>query len=174
MKHLPNIISIMRIILSICLLIFEPFKIQFWCIYIACGFSDIADGYLARKLKVAGKTGAILDSVGDWVFAVLLVFFIVSYVSIPAWSFIWIGFIVFIKLLTVLVGYFKFHAFTALHTYANKSVGILSFIGLPIYIMTNSGMVILLLLIIAVLAALEELMIIIKSKILKRDVKSIF
>ena len=37
----------------------------FWVLYIVCGISDMADGWLARKLKCVTKTGALLDSLAD-------------------------------------------------------------------------------------------------------------
>ena len=40
-------------------------SVVFWLIYGFCGISDIADGWLARKLKCVTKTGALLDSVAD-------------------------------------------------------------------------------------------------------------
>ena len=173
MSNLPNVISVIRMILSICLLISEPFKIQFWCIYIACGASDMADGYLARKINLVSKTGAILDSLGDTVFAVVMVVLILLKVSIPTWGVIWIAVIVIIKLFSILVGYFKFHAYSALHTYANKSVGLLLFIGLPFYIIWNFSFIAVLLFVIATLAAAEELLIILTSKKIERNIKSI-
>ncbi|WP_099468714.1 CDP-alcohol phosphatidyltransferase family protein [Konateibacter massiliensis] len=174
MNNLPNVISVIRIILSICLLLSEPFKTQFWCIYIICGLSDMADGYLARKLKAVSKIGAILDSLGDLVFAVIITILVLWHIPVPAWGFIWVGAIVVIKLLSILIGYLKFQAFTALHTYANKAVGLLLFIILPIYTITNSGMIMVFLLVAATLAALEELLIVIKSKSLERNIKGIF
>jgi len=174
MSNLPNVISVIRMILSICLLISEPFKIQFWCIYIACGASDTADGYLARKFNLVSKTGAILDSLGDTVFAVVMVFLILLKVSIPTWGVIWIVVIVIIKLFSILVGYFKFHAYSAFHTYANKSAGLLLFIGLPFYIIWNFGFIVVLLFVITTLAAAEELLIILTSKKIERNIKSIF
>ena len=40
-------------------------SVVFWLIYGFCGISDIADGWLARKLNCVTKTGALLDSVAD-------------------------------------------------------------------------------------------------------------
>jgi len=174
MSNLPNVISVIRLILSICLLISEPFKIQFWCIYLACGASDMLDGHLARKFNVVSNTGAILDSLGDMAFAVVMVVLILLKVSIPTWGVIWIAVIVTIKLFSILVGYFKFHAYLALHTYANKSLGLLLFIGLPFCIIWNFGFVVVLLFVIATLVAVEELLIILTSKKIERNIKSIF
>ena len=40
-------------------------SVVFCLIYGFCGISDIADGWLARKLKCVTKTGALLDSLAD-------------------------------------------------------------------------------------------------------------
>lgn len=129
---------------------------------------------MARKFNAISKIGAILDSLGDLVLAVIIVNLVLLHVEIPAWGFFWIAVIVVIKLLSILVGYFKFQAFAALHTYANKAVGLLLFIGVPIYIMFNNGAVMIFLLMAATLAAVEELLIVIKSESLERNVKGIF
>ena len=48
MKAIPNIISVGRIVLSIALLKVEPLSGVFWILYIGCGLSDMADGYIGR------------------------------------------------------------------------------------------------------------------------------
>ncbi len=173
-SHIPNAISVIRIALSICLLLTEPFHFWFWSIYLACGFSDMADGYLARKFHAASKAGAVLDSLGDTVFAVIMTFLFLIHVRLPVWVFFWIAGILVIKLLSILVGYFKFHAFAALHTYANKAVGFLLLIGLPVYLIGKSDVTVGCLLMAATLAAAEECLLVVTAKELDRNVKSIF
>ena len=68
MKHLPNAITALRFLGAISLLFFGVKSYAFWAIYFACGISDMADGYLARKLHCESKTGAVLDSLADLVF----------------------------------------------------------------------------------------------------------
>ena len=172
-SHIPNAISVIRIVLSICLLLPEPFHFRFWCIYLACGCSDMADGYLARKFRVVSKTGAVLDSLGDTVFAVIMTFLFLAHVRFPVWVFFWIAGILVIKLLSILIGYFKFHAFVALHTYANKVVGFLLLTGLPVYLIGKSDITIFCLLMAAALAAAEEFLLVVTAKELDRNVKSI-
>ena len=65
MKLLPNIITLLRIAGSLGLLLCDVMGVAYWIIYGLCGISDIADGWLARKLKCVTKTGALLDSVAD-------------------------------------------------------------------------------------------------------------
>ena len=48
-KNLANIITTTRLIGTIALLFTEPLSKAFYAIYIWCGFSDILDGFVARK-----------------------------------------------------------------------------------------------------------------------------
>ena len=65
MTLLPNIMTLLRIAGSLGLLFCDVANDSFWIIYALCGISDIADGWLARKLKCVTKTGALLDSLAD-------------------------------------------------------------------------------------------------------------
>ena len=65
MKHLPNILSSLRIAGAVALLLCDVVGTTFGALYALCGISDIADGGLARKLKCVTRTGALLDSVAD-------------------------------------------------------------------------------------------------------------
>ena len=64
-QHGPNIISALRIAGSMGLLFCNVAGWPFWTLYVLCGISDMADGWLARKLNAESKTGAVLDSVAD-------------------------------------------------------------------------------------------------------------
>lgn len=68
MKHLPNVITILRIAGSISLLFCDVTGWLFWVLYALCGISDMIDGWLAIKLHAETKAGAVLDSVADIVF----------------------------------------------------------------------------------------------------------
>ena len=48
MKHLPNILSSLRIVGTVVLLLSDVSSILFGVLYIVCGFSDIADGHSRR------------------------------------------------------------------------------------------------------------------------------
>lgn len=68
--HLPNILSIARILLLIPIIIlFESniFILSLLCFLIAC-FTDFLDGYFARKNKQTSDLGALLDLLADKVF----------------------------------------------------------------------------------------------------------
>ena len=44
------------------LLFYDVTGVVFWIIYGLCGISDIADGWLARKLKCVSRTGVLLEA----------------------------------------------------------------------------------------------------------------
>jgi len=70
LKAVPNIISIFRICLVpvfIAVYILDDRDIKYYAILVfaVAGFSDILDGYLARKLEAQSKLGKLLDPLGD-------------------------------------------------------------------------------------------------------------
>ena len=67
MTQLPNVITLLRIAGSFS----DVTEVMFWIIYGLCGISDIADGWLARRLKCVTKTGALLDSLADICFVAI-------------------------------------------------------------------------------------------------------
>ena len=131
LKHIPNIISALRILGATCLLFFYPLCVAFWVIYGLCGVSDMIDGYLARKLNAETKTGAVLDSVADLILVVCCVIMLIPVLSIPLWLWIWAGIIVAIKLVNQISALIVCNKFCFLHTTANKVTGLLLFLAVP-------------------------------------------
>jgi len=97
-KHLPNIITALRIAGSIGLLFCNTNGWMFWTLYVFCGISDMIDGWLARRLHAESKTGSILDSIADLSFVVCCAIKLLPILSIPPWLWIWAGIIVIIKI----------------------------------------------------------------------------
>ena len=131
MKHLPNILSSLRIVGAVALLQNNVSSIPFWVFYIVCGISDIADGWLARKLKCVSKTGALLDSVADICFAACLCPLLLPILELPQWLWLWAGVIVVIKVVNQLSSLVMYGHCRFPHTTANKATGFLLFIAVP-------------------------------------------
>ncbi|MCI1211722.1 MAG: CDP-alcohol phosphatidyltransferase family protein [Bifidobacterium tibiigranuli] len=85
--------------------------------------SDILDGLLARILKQESDLGAKLDSIADMAFVFSVLIAIVPAVAIPMWLWICVVIIASIRMAAYLIGYKKYHVFSACHTYANKATG---------------------------------------------------
>ena len=131
MKHLPNIITALRIVGSIGLLFCNVPGWQFWTLYAICGISDMIDGWLARKLHVESKTGSVLDSIADLLFLACCAIKLLPILSIPSWLWIWAGIIVIIKIVNLISSLIIFKKFYLPHTIANKLTGFLLFLTVP-------------------------------------------
>ena len=156
MKHLPNAISALRFLGAACLLFFGVESWAFWVIYFVCGLSDIADGYLARKLGCVSKTGALLDSLADLVFVVCCCFKLIPAVAFPKWLWIWGGVIVAIKVINQISALVMYKKFVFPHTVANKVTGFLLFVGVPLTVFLESIVPMVIVAIVATFAAIQE------------------
>lgn len=131
MKHIPNILSALRILGAFCLLLCEPASEGFWVIYGLCGVSDMVDGHLARRLHAESKTGAMLDSVADLCFVGCCAIRLLPVLQIPTWLWIWAGLIVIIKIINQISALVVHKRLCFPHTKANKLTGLLLFMAVP-------------------------------------------
>ena len=132
MKHIPNILSALRLLGAVCLLLSDPAGAAFWVIYGLCGISDMVDGYLARRLHAESKTGAMLDSVADICFVACCAIRLLPVLQIPTWLWIWAGLIVFIKMSNQISALVVHKRLCFPHTFANKLTGLLLFLSVPL------------------------------------------
>ena len=131
MTLLPNIMTLLRIAGSLGLLFCDVANDSFWIIYALCSISDIADGWLARKLKCVTKTGALLDSLADICFVACLCPLLLPILELPQWLWLWAGVIVAIKIVNQTSALVMYGCFQFPHTLANKITGFLLFIAVP-------------------------------------------
>ena len=132
MKQLPNIITLLRIAGSLSLLLCNVMGVAFWIIYGLCGISDIADGWLARKLKCITRTGALLDSLADICFVACCAWKLLPILELPQWLLLWAGVIVVIKVVNQTSAFMMYGRCYFPHTLANKATGFLIFIAVPL------------------------------------------
>jgi len=130
-KHLPNIITALRIVGSVGLLFCNVAGWQFWTLYVFCGLSDMVDGWLARRLHAESKTGSILDSIADLLFVACCAIQLLPTMSIPSWLWIWAGIILIIKIVNQIIALTRIKQFCLPHTIANKLTGFLLFLTVP-------------------------------------------
>ena len=129
MTQLPNIITLLRIAGSLGLLLCDVTSVAYWIIYALCGISDIADGWLARKLKCVTRTGALLDSLADICFVACCAWKLLPILELPQW--LWAGVIVAIKDVNQISALVMYGHCCFPHTAANKATGFLLFITVP-------------------------------------------
>ena len=127
-KHIADIVTGCRILGSVLLLFFPAFSVEFYSIYVICGFSDMIDGTLARKTNSASELGAKLDTAADLAFVIVSLIKILPAMNIPGWLWIWGTLIALIKISNIIYGYASEKQFISLHTVMNKVTGLLLFL----------------------------------------------
>ena len=128
MLAMANIITCLRIVLSVALLFCPALSPGFYALYIAAGFSDMIDGAVARKTGTVSELGSRLDTVADIVFAVVCLIKLLPVLDVPVWLYTWISVIAIIKLINIAIGYIRQKEFVAVHSVINKVTGGLLFI----------------------------------------------
>lgn len=156
MKHLPNLITALRFLGALGLLFFDVDGVAFWVIYVACGLSDIADGFLARKLRCESKAGELLDSLADLVFVACCCIKLIPVLTFPKWLWIWGAAIVFIKLINQISSLVMYRKCVFPRTIANKATGFLLFVGVPLTLFLESILPMVIVAVVATFAAVQE------------------
>ncbi len=127
-KHIANIVTGCRILGSVLLLFFPAFSVEFYIIYIICGFSDMIDGTIARKTNSTSELGAKIDTAADLAFITVSLIKMLPTINIPGWLWIWGVVIAIIKIGNIIWGYVSEKQFISLHTIMNKITGLLLFL----------------------------------------------
>lgn len=173
-KQVPNMITVLRMLCSSVLLLAKPLSIAFFILYLVCGVSDVLDGYIARKCGAATPLGETLDSIADIVFFTVMLIVFIPLLQWQWWMFILFSVIAGIRLLSIGIGFVKYHALACLHTYSNKAAGVLLFLFPFIYSVAGLTVTAILLCSITLLSSIEELAINIISKAFHKNVRCIF
>ena len=125
---MANIITCIRIVCSIALLFCPVFSPAFYALYIAAGVTDMIDGAVARKTGTVSGFGAKLDTTADFVLVVVCLIKLLPVLHVPAWLYIWIAIIAFIKVANIAAGYIRQKEFLSVHSIMNKVTGGLLFV----------------------------------------------
>ena len=173
----PNLVSMLRIFMAPVLLTlaFHQLSTIYLLALLFTLFTDVLDGFLARRLNMVTKLGSHLDSWGD--------FIIYTTLAITAWwlwpeiireEFISVIAIILSFTLPVIIGIIKFHTLTSYHTWSVKIavfVMVVSYVIVfsewarwPLYIAAG----------ISIIAAVEEIFITLIMKHEHADVRSIW
>ena len=176
MKHLPNLITLSRILSSLALLPIHAYSQAFFVIYTYCGISDILDGALARMLHCNDESGARLDSIADVLFYTVTAFKIMPALCRKLTTLIWcvIAAAALLRIISYATAAIKYRRFASLHTYMNKLTGFLVFTVPYIIFLPFARPFCLIISVVAVIAAAEELIIHIRTHQYCADRKTLF
>lgn len=174
MKAIPNCISFSRITFSLILIFVTPLSVAFYTIYIICGFSDIMDGFIARKTATTSIFGAKLDSMADMIMTGVLLIVLYPIVNPAIDIIVWIISIAISRLASMVIALKKYKTFAILHTYGNKITGIGLFIFPILLPYVHTTVVMYIICAVASISAIEELIIQLTSTQLQLNKQSIF
>ena len=126
-KNAANLITLIRIFGAIALIMLEPLSLPFFIVYGVCGLSDAFDGLVARKLGVQSSFGSALDSLSDLLFYGVMaakLFPTFQRLLLP-YQWVIIAVPTALHFIAYIICAIKFSRFSAIHTYANKALGLL-------------------------------------------------
>lgn len=173
-KNIPNYISLSRIFLTFILIACLKRPEIFLPLYILTAFTDVLDGYLARKYKITSELGAKIDSVADIFFYIVIIVYLgMNHADIVMDKMPFIVSIFVIRLVVIAAGYWKHSRLILLHTLLDKSLGVLVFLT-PLLFAAGFDSWVYVVLFLANLSSVEELGIVLYYDHVDLNRKSIF
>jgi CDP-diacylglycerol--glycerol-3-phosphate 3-phosphatidyltransferase len=157
-KHIANAVTLSRIALLPFLPLASGNVMLFCILYLVCGATDMADGWIARKTGSHSTLGAKLDSIAD----------LCMFAAVFVWCWLrmgpdirpflpWVILTIAVRGLNLAVAAWKYRTFAILHTWGNKLTGALLFIA-PFIIASGHYAFLWPACILSVLSACEELL----------------
>ena len=128
MKQLPNILTLVRVVLTAALLWLHPLGTPFFVVYLLAGLTDMIDGPLARWLGAASEFGAKLDSAADTFFVFVVLVRLWPYLLLPPVAAVLVVGVALLRVGAALAAKLRFGVFGFLHTWGNKLTGALLFL----------------------------------------------
>jgi len=116
MKHLPNLLTLLRLLLVPCFLLasFRGMYLTAFVIFVSAAVTDILDGMIARRLNVRSRIGALLDPAADKTLMVCGFLFYTFAEGLPVRRIPgWLTFAVFIR--DFLIIFFAYLMYTRVH-----------------------------------------------------------
>lgn len=137
-KNIPNFITITRILGTIAMSFTTALTKPFFVLYTYSGFSDVLDGFIARKYHWTSELGSKLDGASDLIFYTVMMTKIIPYLreKLPVLVWIYIAIILLLRVSLYIFHFIKTNSFLSQHTIFNKATGLLMF-GIPYMLETN-------------------------------------
>lgn len=127
-KHLANIITSVRIILSPLLFLSNELTGLFITVYLICAASDLLDGPIARRTNSTDTTGAILDTTGDILMYTGMMKVMIVSRKIPLWSVKWFAATLIVHIISMVIALFRFGKMYFIHSASGKALGVAVFL----------------------------------------------
>ena len=172
----PNLVSMIRILIAPVLFVFAFQGMENWFLgaLLFSGFTDVVDGFLARKFNLITPLGAHLDSWGDFtIYSTMAACAWILWPEITQRELLYYALILFSFLLPALVGLVKFGKLTGYHTWAVKVAVLATFVGYVALYAELASWPFMLASVLCVIAGTEEILITFILREERTDVRSI-
>jgi len=172
----PNLVSSIRILIAPLMFGFAFLQMETWFLgaLIFSGFTDVLDGYLARRFGLITPLGAHLDSWGDFtIYSTMAICAWILWPEITQRELVYYAMILFSFLLPALIGLIKFGKMTGYHTWSVKIAVFVTFVGYISLYADIASWPFVLASILCVIAGIEEILITLVLREEKTDVRSI-
>jgi len=116
MRHLPNLLTFARLLLVPCFLgaSMQGMYVVAFVIFVSAAFTDVLDGWLARRFNVRSRLGALLDPAADKTLMVCGFLYYTFAAELPVIGVPgWLTFTVFIR--DFLIAMFAYLMYTRIH-----------------------------------------------------------
>jgi len=178
LRHIPNLLSLSRIPLSVTMMFFAQERIIFLCIYAVTGLTDMLDGRVARKYGWQSELGSKFDGLADasWIFSMMAVVFLILRIKFASYVYIAFAVTLVVRIVNLIFTRVKFHQWGAIHSTLVRYSGTPLYLIAPYCVWTRKGPSVLLLaaMCIVLLSVIEESLILARMETYDMNVKSIF
>lgn len=173
-KNLANILTMIRIAISLYLLSFSSITKQYLLFFGFAGLTDVLDGPIARKTKSVSLLGSQLDTIADLVMfsSIIKIYIKLRLLKKRHWMMIIAGVIMLVS--SLVIGFVKFKKLVFIHTISGKLLGFCTFLLPYAYVANVSGVMTTIACILLVITTFESLVIQIKSSEPMPNAKSMF
>ena len=127
-KYIANIITASRVVFSLPLLFIPLSSTWFYILYLFCGFTDMIDGTVARKMGAVSNFGSKLDTVSDFLFMLVCGIKILPIIDMPKFLWVWIALIALTKIFNIALMFIRRKKLISIHSVANKITGLALFL----------------------------------------------
>lgn len=134
-KHIANLLTITRMVLSLFLLIFyDDVNLTFLIVFTIGVFTDMIDGTIARKTNSSSFIGSVLDTVADVLLSLNIMKVAIISGELQGMLLIWLMLILAIGLISPVIAYIKFRKIYFVHSVLSKIVGgLIYFVPFTLY-----------------------------------------
>ncbi len=172
----PNLISLLRILVAPLLFLLAFLRLEFWFLValLFSAFTDVLDGFIARRFNMITPLGAHLDSWGDFViYGTMAICAWILWPEITLEQLPYFAMILFSILLPVQVGLVKFGKFTGYHTWGVKIAVLNAFVAYILLYAEIAAWPFALASILCAIAGLEEILMTLVLPRERTDVRSL-